>query len=344
MIKDLLKEGFALKQKGHYKHAIAVFYKALEEDNTSTELLLEIADLYYKLEEEQKALSYIEQVLEQQPTNINALKQLKNIFKEKNALEEAEQAAKNIYCVSHNTGDLAEILYLLNLQGKYSEVFEYKNDNPDYRIFLEQSKALYYQKDYKKAEEILRQALQTAPENQDILLMLGKTLYAQKQYDECNRIKDCLQDKDDAELLNFKGLINTYLGNYKSAASEFLNAIRISNKTSEYYYNLANLYLKQGDNLQAKKYYNYAISLEPDNSNYHFALANIYYLEKHYKRALEELQEDFFEAKLLKAIILYDTGYLAIAKREFEKLAQENSDSNILMDYMSKIERELSFN
>ena len=52
MIKNLLQEGFALKDRGHYKHAIEVFYKALEEDNTSTELLFEIADLYYRMQNE----------------------------------------------------------------------------------------------------------------------------------------------------------------------------------------------------------------------------------------------------------------------------------------------------
>ena len=55
MIKNLLQEGFILKNKGHYKHAIEVFYKALEEDNSSTELLLEIAELYYRMQNLEKA-------------------------------------------------------------------------------------------------------------------------------------------------------------------------------------------------------------------------------------------------------------------------------------------------
>ena len=45
MIKELLQEGFILKTKGYYKHAIEAFYKALELDNSSPELLLEIADV-----------------------------------------------------------------------------------------------------------------------------------------------------------------------------------------------------------------------------------------------------------------------------------------------------------
>ena len=70
MIKNLLQEGFALKNRGHYKHAIEVFYKALELDNTSSELLLEIADLYYKMQNEERALNYIEQILDKNPEDV----------------------------------------------------------------------------------------------------------------------------------------------------------------------------------------------------------------------------------------------------------------------------------
>lgn len=76
MIKNLLQEGFALKDRGYYKHAIEVFYKALEEDNTSTELLFEIADLYYRMQNEERALNYIEQILDRVPEHISALKLL----------------------------------------------------------------------------------------------------------------------------------------------------------------------------------------------------------------------------------------------------------------------------
>ena len=73
MIKKILQEGFILKTKGYYKPAIEAFYKALELDNTSSELLLEIADCYYSMGEEERALNYIEQILEKAPTHIDTL-------------------------------------------------------------------------------------------------------------------------------------------------------------------------------------------------------------------------------------------------------------------------------
>ena len=86
MIKNLLQEGFILKQKGHYKHAIEVFYKALELDNTSSELLLELADLYNLMGNEERALNYIEQILDKNPAHIEALKLLEKIFINKKKL------------------------------------------------------------------------------------------------------------------------------------------------------------------------------------------------------------------------------------------------------------------
>ena len=100
MMKELLQEGFILKSKGYYKHAIEAFYKALELDNSSSELLLEIAEVYYLMGDEERTLNYIEQILEHNPTHIESLNLLKKIFVNKKAWAEAEQTAKNIYCIT----------------------------------------------------------------------------------------------------------------------------------------------------------------------------------------------------------------------------------------------------
>ena len=94
----------------------------------------------------------------------------------------------------------------------------------------------------------------------------------------------------------------------------------------------------------ARKYYNLAIAINPNNPNYHFALANLFYTQKHYKRALEELPSDLFEANLLKIIILYDTGYLALAKKELQNLFEQCPDNEILKEYSSRIDSDLGLN
>ena len=342
MIKNLIKEGFALKNKGYYKHAIEVFYKALEEDNTSSELLLEIADLYYILGNEEHALNYIEQILSLNPTHTDALKLLKKIFITKNALPEAEQTAKNIYCITHNIKDAAEIFRLLNLQHKYDEIFEYNIETDDCDICIEKARAHYYKKEYEQAKDLLNNVLHRFPDNQTSLLLLGEVYYAQNQKDACIDLLDKFDySSNNSELFNFTGLIKLYQGLYREALKNFKNAIRLDHTNSLYYFNLANTYFSFGDTRNAKYYYNLAINLSPENPNYHFALANLYYSEKHYKKALEELDGSMFEARLLRTIILYETGYLALANKELTSLLEEQPDNNLVQSYKTKIENEL---
>lgn len=341
MIKNIIQEGFALKNKGYYKRAIEVFYKALEFDSNSLELLQEIAELYYLLGNEEKALSYIEQILNKDAQNIVALKFLKKIFEVKGALNEAEQTAKNIYCISRKNADLVEIFKLLIEQNKFDEVFEYKIDAPSSFVLLEIAKAHYFKKEYEKALDILIN-ITDIKEDKEYILLLGEVYYALKMRDKCIDLANCFVIEDStSEQLNFVGLVELYLENYKKAIACFQKAIKKDSKNSEYYFNLANVFFKQGDLASAKKQYNMAISLSPNNQHYHFALSNLYYTEKHYKKALEELTGDFFEAKLLKSIILYDAGYLALSKRELNSLIEENPNSQIVKDYIHRINLEL---
>lgn len=341
MIKKILQESFILKENGHYKHAIESFYKALEIDNKSTELLLEIAECYYLIGEEERTLNYIEQILQDNPTHIGALKLLKRIFINKKAWTEAEQTAKNIYCISKDTNDLAEILEFLNKQKRFSDVFDYEIQEPSSEILYQQAFAALNLNKINEAIEYIDKALNIDFNEKNIFLKC-KILYKTNRKDECVELfKNININNTDAETLNFAGLIKQYECEFSNAIDFFKKAIKISPQKDDYFYNCASTYFKMGNISLAKKYYNLAISLAPENQNYHFALANLYYSEKHYKRALEELNYDFFEAKLLKSIILYESGYLTIAKREIEKLSKEQPENELIREYKNKIEEEL---
>lgn len=339
-IKNILQKGFILESKGYYKKAIEVFYKALELDNSSLELLYEIAKLYYFMHNEEKSLDYVEQILDKNPTHVETLRLLKQIFVDRNAYEQAEQTAKNIYCISQNTKDLIEIFKLLNKQKKYGEIFEYHVENPNAEVYIEKSRALFCQRNFDEAEILVKKALELEPESAEALLLLGKIFYAKGDEESCVEIAKKLKtDESNSELLNFLGLIKSYLN--EDAEEYFKKAIKLNRENPQYYYNLANFYLKNKRMSLAKKYYNLAISKEPENQNYHFALANLYYLEKHYKKALEELPNDYFEAKLLRAVILYETGYLAFARKELMDVLEERPQNNVAEEYLQKINSEL---
>ena len=341
MIRDILKQGFILKTRGYYKHAIESFYKALELDNSSVELMIEIAECYYLMGNEEHSLNYIEQILEDFPTHIGALKLLKSIFVSKKAWDKAEQTAKNIYYISSDLDDLAEIFELLNKQKRYEEVSLYELKEVSSNILYEKAYAKLFLDELDDAEKIINRIVEEEPNFKNYLLKC-KILYKMNRKEECVEFFNKIEiDEADADALNFAGLIKQHECDFKKALEYFKRAVNLASQNDEYYYNCASTYFKLGDIQQAKKYYNLAISLNPENPNYHFALANLYYSEKQYKRAIEELDYDLFEAKLLKSIILYDSGYLAIAKKELEKLAQEEPYNELILEYRNKIEEEL---
>lgn len=344
MIRQILQEGFILKAQGYYKHAIEAFYKALEQDCSSTELLLEIAECYYLMKDEERALNYIEKILDKTPTHIDTLKLLKKIFIEKEAWAEAEQTIKNIYCISKDPNDLAEIFSLLNKQKRFYEIFEYNADVDSANIFYEKAFAKMMLNQLKEAESYINRAIELSDDIK-LLLLKCKILFQMNRIDECSSLIEQINiGEKDSDSLNFIGLIKLYECDFKEALKYFTEAIKKDPSKDEYYYNCASTYFKMEDLQNAKKFYNLAISINPNNQNYHFALANLYYSEKHYKRAMEELNYDFFEARLLKSIILYDSGYLILAKKELENLAQEQPENELVINYMKKINEELSFN
>lgn len=341
MIKKIIQEAFVLKQNGYYKHAIEAFYKALELDNTSLELFLEIAESYYLMNDDEHALNYIEQILEKNPTHIDSLKLLKKIFIKKQAWNQAEQTAKNIYCISKDAKDLVEIFEFLNKQNRGEEIFEYEIENYNHNIYYEMAFAKLQIRDFSKAEELVNKALELEVNNKNLLLK-GTILFKQNKEDDCYEIIEGFDKENlDAAQNNFIGLILQYKGEYKEAIKYFSNAIKQAPKVDEYCYNCASTYFKMGDKTQARNFYNLAINLDPENRNYHFALANLYYSEKQYRRAMEELDYDFFEANLLKSIILYETGYVALAKKSLEKISDERPDNLVIQEYMQKVEEAL---
>lgn len=341
MIKNILKEAFILKQNGFYKHALETFYKAMEIDNSSSELLLEIAKLYYLMNDEERALDYIEEILNKEPAHVNCLKLLKEIFINKNNIEDAIKTSKNIYAISKNPKDLECLLELLNSQKRYEELFNYEQENLSHKSLYEMSLAKLFTSNISTAESCINKALEVE-QNEKYLLLKSKILFKQNRIEECSDIiKNISLDYEDADMINFVGLVKQYEFDFDNAIKLFTHAIKLAPKNDEYYYNCASTYFKKGDKLMAKKYYNLSISINPENPNYHFALANLYYSERNYKRAMEELDFDFFEANLLKSIILYDTGYLALAKKELDKLILERPEDIIVQEYTNRIAEEL---
>ena len=195
--------------------------------------------------------------------------------------------------------------------------------------------------DLEEAKVVIDKAL-SSDNCRDYRVLKSKILFKQNFLEEASALLDGITlEENNPDTLNFLGIVKQYEGDYSIAIKCFLKAINCSPKSAEYHYNCASTYFKLNEIALAKKYYNLAISLEPENQNYHFALANLYYSQKKYRKALEELTDELYEAKILKAIILSESGYLALALKEFEKLLEEKPADIVVSEYYNKIKEKM---
>ena len=96
-ILSYIKRAFELKEQECYKQAIEMLYKAIALEPDNTEILFQIGELYFMLNNYTRAIQYPEQVLEQDENHIPSLKLLKNICLKQNELYRAKETAEKIY-------------------------------------------------------------------------------------------------------------------------------------------------------------------------------------------------------------------------------------------------------
>ena len=76
---DYIKQAFELKETQNFKPAIEMLYKALELENDNVEILYQIAELYFLLNNYSRASHYLEKIFQLNPNHISALKLTRTI-------------------------------------------------------------------------------------------------------------------------------------------------------------------------------------------------------------------------------------------------------------------------
>lgn len=77
---EYIKQAFDLKSQGCYKQAVEMLYKALEAENDNAEILFQLGELYFLLQNYGRASKYLERVLVKNPKHIDSLKLLRKIY------------------------------------------------------------------------------------------------------------------------------------------------------------------------------------------------------------------------------------------------------------------------
>ncbi len=361
----------------HYLKGLFYFYesefslseiellKALEEKRNSY-LFAYLAEIYLHKFEWEKAEKMAESALKINPSNINALLTLGNIYlahkrggRDGRYLEKAEEIYKKIISIDPT---LPEPYYIL---GKW--------------IYLPLSK-------WEEAEEVLKKYAELFPYKDEAYLLLGEVATKAGNYNEAE-----LYFKKALEINPGSFLAYSYLGELYREKKEISKEINIYKFASEiftqnpiFFQRLAEAYLEKNDPHEALKTIEKAISLSPFSSellltkskilmklqkfddsintlnkileiNPNFLEAKIYLLENfmqiyEYKKATQILLdlEKVGDAGIPKRELYKTLGYLFTLMKDYKsakfylgKAWEYGKDDLIIYSYLSYIYREL---
>ena len=107
---EYIKQAFELKSQQCYKQAIEMLYKALELESDNIEILFQLGELYFLLNNFARSQQYLEKVLLQNENHVETLEILEKIYIYSNELSKAFSTAERIF--------LSETRYVMRMTGK----------------------------------------------------------------------------------------------------------------------------------------------------------------------------------------------------------------------------------
>ena len=153
---DYIKQAFELKESKNYKPAIEMLYKALEIENDNVEILFQIGELYFLLNNYSRAMQYLEKSSMLNPVHSSTLKLTRTIKERQGDLDAVLSISNRLfeeYPSVDNLKDLIKILVKLKL---FCEIDNYKSSEFfNSEVKIECATAFYSNGEQDKAKELL---------------------------------------------------------------------------------------------------------------------------------------------------------------------------------------------
>lgn len=340
---NYIKRAFELKSQECYKQAIEMLYKALETESDNIEILYQIGELYFLLHNYDRALQYVEKVLQINELHIPSLKMQCEIYKRQGLYNEALNSANSVYKKEDSPKNLKEIIKILGKLERVDEIEQYQ-DKMDKDCLYEYALACYKNGEAEKAKKIISENLE---ENEDCKILLGKIYFDSNDLNKAREIFESMKMSKNPEVLNYLGLFALEDMKFIDAIKCFSQASSISKNNPVYWYNLANAYFFNGWQDEAVNSYLKAIVLDPENLDYRYSLAYLYYEMKKFDKAQKEVDiilskdANHYQARVIKALLkLNNKDYLGAERILEENLKAGCSDAFTLVS-LGKVYNEL---
>lgn len=348
---EYITKSFDLKRQGFYKPAIEMLYKALTIENNNVEILSQLAELYYLLENNQRAINYIEKTLELNPVHIDCLKLMKKIYLNDENYAEAKKAADKIFDLNPTKENLAVKIEILNKINDFETIKNLENMDFDFDedIYYQFAVAHYQNKDYQNAIKFLEKASELKKDDMRNDILLAEIYYLNNEFEKSKELfLKYKEETENAVIMNYLGLFKLDEGKIEDAISYLTRATKLEPQNSQYAYNLGNAYYLNGWIEESVKYMNIAICLAPENCEYRYTQAYSYYINTEYDKSLAEINnilkinQNFEQAIVLKALISSKKGDPVSAKVELDKIVKNNPQNIFAIRALSQVCVDLS--
>ena len=201
---EYIKIAFEYKEAGDYKSAIDYFYKALTIESDSCEIMTELAELYTFLSQDDRALSFYEQIILRNNHNNLICYKYALLLKKMKRFEEAQKVFLSLFQEEYELTDVAKELfeiYIANQQ--YQELINTYNlkYNKLFDTFVFYFVGLAYEKLGREqlAEEFFNKSYSISKENVKSGICIVSLLFENQKYEEA---EDLAQN-----LLQFSNLL-----------------------------------------------------------------------------------------------------------------------------------------
>ena len=205
---EYIKQAFDLKSQKCYKQAIEMLYKALEAENDNIEILFQLGELYFLLNNFPRAVQYLEKVLLKNNEHIESLKILGKIYLYSKDYKNAYFIAEKLFNIQKSSENLIELINILSLTNDLEKIKSFENSELlNDKVLYAIAKAYYENNKSENAKENLEKALNINPDNEDALVLLGKIYFDESEFEKSKNIFNTFsKTSENPEVLNYLGL------------------------------------------------------------------------------------------------------------------------------------------
>ncbi|HPD18550.1 MAG TPA: tetratricopeptide repeat protein, partial [Candidatus Goldiibacteriota bacterium] len=271
-----LKQGLADKASLVYKKIARLNTEKLPEGDRQKQILIKkhtIAEKFIEEGEIDKAIETYKEILKLSPANFETYQKLGELYSEKGEKEKALEYYKKIVDIYFNNRLYKKALPIyqkileitpddISAREKIAEIYERDgNESDGKREYLFLAEYYWKQKNIEKTEFYAQKA--TELKSIEAHFFKGAALYARKEIAEAKKeIEMLLKFKSNhIGALNILSVIYTELGQIEDAMSTLDKVIKIDQENVEAYENIADLYIKKGNNKEAIARYLIAVNI-----------------------------------------------------------------------------------